>query len=432
MHSADESKLRHDGREIWTPCFDSTGHDQESHRTIVISTHKQLPDLTMSSSTTISTNCTNTPPTKSPSTISCPILPPTLCPCNNVRRTCSMVLEDNPNVQIQHDGLVSLAESIISLGDQATEWDADGWHYTGTRFHGNDTNRQERVALYVLALDAINFCFWPHRDQHNNPHIDSENNNYSNSLEYDHLAIALRKLAERDDESLTNDDYFFNPNHLSKLTVHDMTAALEPELQGHYLPNMHERCRLWNELGHGLLHCHHGTALSLIAAAQGSAPNLVACIVRTFPGFRDETTHRGRWVALYKRAQIAVGDLNAALHLDLAHMDHLTTFADYRVPQVLRHFGALAYSSELANKVDCHMELNSQEEVAIRAGTVICVDELVRMVNDAAAAAKSEDDDALVPSMTAVTLDWHLWQVGERMNQHGELKPHHRVNTIFY
>ncbi|KAI2514374.1 putative Queuosine [Fragilaria crotonensis] len=116
-------------------------------------------------------------------------------------------------------------------------------------------------------------------------------------------------------------------------------------------------------------------------------------------------------------------------------MDHLTTFADYRVPQVLRHFGALAYSPELENKVDCYMELNSQEEVSIRAGTVVCVDELVRMVNDAIAAKADDDADenaAVVPRMTAVTLDWHLWQVGERMNQHGELKTHHRVNTIFY
>ncbi|KAI2514375.1 putative Queuosine [Fragilaria crotonensis] len=184
-----------------------------------------------------------------------------------------MVLKDNPHVQIQHDGLVALTESIISLGGHATEWDADGWHYAGSQFQGNDTLRQERVALYVLALDAINFCFWPHDDeQHNNNHSDRESSNYSNSLEYDHLAIALRKLAERDDNSLTNDDYFFNPNHLSELTVPDMKAALEPELQGHYLPNNQERCRLWNELGHGLLFYYQGTALSLITAAQDRHP----------------------------------------------------------------------------------------------------------------------------------------------------------------
>ena len=329
-----------------------------------------------------------------------------------------MVLENNPYVQIHQDKLQSLADSILAHGGQATEWDADGWHYTGNGHRGTDAVRQERVALYVLALDAINFCFWPHPDQ-------KGGNVASNSLEYDHIAIALRELAERDDESETNEHYFFNPRNLSKLTPNAMKSALEPQLQGHYLPNIDERCRLWNELGEALVHSHDGSALRLIAASGGSAPKLVQCIVQTFPGFRDETLWRGRWVALYKRAQIAVGDLNAALQLNLTNMDQLTTFADYRVPQVLRHWGALQYTTDLAAKVDSHTELSGEEEVSIRAGTVVCVDELVQRVN----AGVGRSDQA---QMTAVTLDWHLWQVGERMNQQGELQPHHRVNTIFY
>jgi hypothetical protein len=131
---------------------------------------------------------------------------------------------------------------------------------------------------------------------------------------------------------------------------------------------------------------------------------------------------RGRWVALYKRAQIVVGDLDAALRLKLEDMGQLTTFADYRVPQVLRHWGAIQYSSDLAQKVDSQTELDAEEELSIRAATVVCVDELVKIVNSC------ETNN----NMTAVTIDWHLWQVGEQMNQQGELKPHHRVNTIFY
>ena len=335
-----------------------------------------------------------------------------LCPCRNVRRTCAIVLENNPHVEIQHDRLVSLTQSIVASGQHANvEWDSEGWHYTGIGFKGDHVMRQERVGLYVLALDAINFCFWPHPLQ-----------KQTNSLEYDHLAIALRGIAEKDDDSSTNDDYFFRPDHLANLSFANMQAALEPLLQGHYLPNMEERCRLWNELGEALLQFHQGSVLSMIAACGRSAPTLVQSIVQTIPGFRDEAVWKGRWVALYKRAQIAVGDLNAALHLELSDMDQLTTFADYRVPQVLRHWGALTYSSELARKVDSLIELNSDEEVSIRAGTVVCVDKLVPMVN-----AMSKD-----MRVTAVKLDWHLWQVGEKMNQQEKLLPHHRVNTIFY
>ena len=33
---------------------------------------------------------------------------------------------------------------------------------------------------------------------------------------------------------------------------------------------------------------------------------------------------------------------------------------------------------------------------------------------------------------TDVQVDWYLWQVGEKLDGAGELKPHHRVRTIFY
>lgn len=58
---------------------------------------------------------------------------------------------------------------------------------------------------------------------------------------------------------------------------------------------------------------------------------------------------------LYKRAQIFVGDMWGAfggLGLGAFHdIGRLTTFADYRVPVVLRQLGALRYSPALAAKV---------------------------------------------------------------------------------
>jgi len=317
-------------------------------------------------------------------------------------------------VTIQEQQLDALAKKIAADNRNATEWDSDGWHYTGVNYQGPEELRKERVALYILALDAINFCFWPH------PTLES------NTLEYDHLAIALRKLAEKDDHGNNNamslESYFFQPNNLASLTVKDMEAALDP-LLGHFLPNIEERCRLWNELGEGLLQSSdEGTAMKFINNNESSASNLVKALVDTFPGFRDETIWQGRFVAFYKRAQIAVGDLNAALVLNnIPGLDQLTTFADYRVPQILRHWGALSYSQPLAQKVDAREELQLEEEVSIRAATVVCVDELVRIV-----ARDSEE------TVTAVSMDWYLWQVGESLNQKGDLKPHHRVNTIFY
>lgn len=64
---------------------------------------------------------------------------------------------------------------------------------------------------------------------------------------------------------------------------------------------------------------------------------------------------RGRHIFLYKRAQIFVADVWGAFGgagLGAFHDLHrLTTFADYRVPVVLRQLGILSYSTELAAKV---------------------------------------------------------------------------------
>lgn len=64
---------------------------------------------------------------------------------------------------------------------------------------------------------------------------------------------------------------------------------------------------------------------------------------------------RGRQVFLYKRAQIFVADLWGALGGKglgcFEDISCLTTFADYRVPVVLRELGVLHYSDDLASKV---------------------------------------------------------------------------------
>ena len=56
--------------------------------------------------------------------------------------------------------------------------------YNGAGFGGSQEVRRERIALYILALDAINFCFWPSDVPY----------------EYVDLATSLTKAAERDHE----------------------------------------------------------------------------------------------------------------------------------------------------------------------------------------------------------------------------------------
>jgi hypothetical protein len=73
--------------------------------------------------------------------------------------------------------------------------------------------------------------------------------------------------------------------------------------------------------------------------------------------------------------------------------------------------------------VDAKQEIRagSDEEIEIRAATVVVVDRLVKEVK----ALGSTD-------INAVRMDWWLWQTGEKLELAGEMRPHHRVRTIFY
>lgn len=316
-------------------------------------------------------------------------------------------------VSIDSNALQELAQTISQKHQKAVEWDAEGWHYNAGNFRGSPQQSQERVALYILALDAINFCFWPHPTLSNN------------TLEYDSLALALTKLAQKDDNDSSGQDYVFSPANLANMTEAQFVSLLKPHLQNHHLPNTSERVRLWNELGHGLLTV--GSALELIQQAHGNAPRLVSLLISTFPGFRDESLFGENQVCFYKRAQIAVGDLNASLQLEMNEMDKLTMFADYRVPQLLRHARVLRYSDELQQLVDSQQEIkaNSNNELYIRAATVVAVQKLVVKVKDLSPQQSNNN-------MTDVAMDWHLWQVGEELHKEGQMKPHHKTRTIFY
>jgi hypothetical protein len=320
-------------------------------------------------------------------------------------------------VVILEDGIHKLVEDMKDTDTplaSSIEWDAEGWHYAAHEIESQEEKR-ERIALYILALDAINFCFWPHDTLE------------QNTLEYDHLAIALKELATSQTTTTTttiNGTYFFSPQNLSTITEKEMKEALKPYLQHHVVPNLSERCRLWNELGAGLLLAEfEGSAMKLIETCHNSAPRLVKLIISNFSGFRDETVYQGKWICFYKRAQIAVADLNAALSLDLEGLENLTTFADYRVPQLLRHVRVLEYNQELENAVDNRVPLSGKQEVYVRAATVMAVERLVHAYN-------LENNPH--EKITAVQMDWHLWQVGEKLNQDAKMNPHHCVNTIFY
>jgi hypothetical protein len=177
------------------------------------------------------------------------------------------------------------------------------------------------------------------------------------------------------------------------------------------------------ELGAFVLDHHGGSFLHLVASADGRAAGLVATLGR-LASFGDVAEHRGRPVPLYKRAQLAVADLDRAFAgrapARFADLDDLTAFADNLVPHVLRIEGVLRYDGALAARIDAGRLLapGSVGEVEIRAVGVHAVERLRAALGERGTVVRSSD------------LDARLWRRGGAARF--KAVPRHRTRTVFY
>lgn len=317
-----------------------------------------------------------------------------------VLETAEYVAKRSQQVWINKDALALFSGRVFADEIQVPPWHAV-YHFRGS---------DEETVFYLLALDSINFCFWPEHGK-TRWETDHESNTLSG---YYGLAAALKRAVESG-IAIMEAAYF------AELTPGQLSQILGGKGE---LPLVEKRLECLNELGHVLQRDYDGQTLKLVAAAGQSALALVRLLAETLPSFRDVAEHMGHSVYFYKRAQLFVADLYGAFHGNgwgsFKDIDVLTAFADYKLPQVLRHLGIFDYAKTLAEKVDqqVYLEAGSPEEVEIRANTIWAV-ELIR-----------RELDQMGKSLRAFEIDWILWNLG----QHAEFraKPYHRTLTIFY
>lgn len=317
-----------------------------------------------------------------------------------VLETAKNVAEKSRHVRVNQEALKEFTQELAGRSTPIPAWDAE--HH----FQGND----EETVAYLLVVDTINFCFWPPPGSEK-WEITYRGNKYSG---YYGLSVSLKKAMESKIAAA-------DPSFLASLTrkqLKDLLAGTG------VLQLMEERLRNLKELGRVLLEKYRGKASELIAVAGGSALKLATTLAADFSSFRDVATYEGQKVFFYKRAQLFAADLHGALEGkglgSFSDMEELTAFADYKLPQVLRHVGALDYSPGLAERVDRMVYLNagSEEEVEIRAHTIWAV-ELIR-----------REMKRLGKEVSASQIDWLLWNLGQ--DDQFRAKPYHRTLTTFY
>lgn len=334
----------------------------------------------------------------------------------HILRSTAAVMRNAADVAIDITAVDGTAEGLHQR-DAAPEWDAT-LHYRATGPDGD-----ERTAMWILVLDALNFCFW---GQGSDPSVRWRVEWRGELVDgYVALVAALTRAVE------------------SGVPLHDarFLATIDPDTvatilassDGHPdIPLPDARVQNLRELGRGLRAFDtDAPASALIHQSMGSAIALVRDVIRRFPSFNDVSSWNrantglpGNEVRFYKRAQILVGDLAGGLAgspLGEFHdLDQLTAFADYKVPQMLREMGILRYSSALAETIERRERIpsGSEPEIEVRAATIWGVELLRQALADRGR------------EVTAHELDWLLWT--EAQSLPGTTHPYHLTSTIFY
>src|SRR5579871_4105488 len=263
------------------------------------------------------------------------------------------------------------------------------------------------------GLDALHFCFWGEPGQ---PRWQIE--------WHDQLLDGYYALAAALSRTIEAGRPLWDAGYLANMTEEELADILRPVSGCPEIPLFAARLANAREVGRVLLERYEGQFTRAVESAQQSAVSLALLLAREFSSFHDVAEWHGQPVPFLKRAQICVADLNAAFQGQhwgaFTDLDQLTAFADYKLPQLLRRYGVLVYSGELAAQVDQMQPIapGSEQEIEIRAATIWGVEWLRRALAER----------GIVRPASAI--DYRLWADSQTATP--DMRPYHRTRTIYY
>lgn len=299
------------------------------------------------------------------------------------------------HVFINEDKIKEVAQDLLMA--QIPSWD-NNLQFLGT---------PEETAQYYFFVDSINFCFWAPKGQMRWEYKIGDK--WVGG--YYAYSCAIKEAFERDKRLL-------DAEYLSKIPEKDFRSIF---IGRNSLLLIDERLDIIRKNFSILLDKFDGRAINVLKTAENDADKLVALLVEHFPTFRDKVTFKGKEVYFLKRAQIFTSDLSfvGLAELKLTNLNHLTAFADYKLPQILESFGVLTYSPELNADIvgETPIQAGSLKEIELRASSVVAIERI------------RDEMTELGRDITINELDWILWV---KAKETSFTKPHHKTVTTFY
>ncbi|XP_056661919.1 Q-nucleotide N-glycosylase 1 isoform X1 [Monodelphis domestica] len=334
------------------------------------------------------------------------------------RESAEFVASNSQDVFIEAAGVERVAEMLLEK-IPGREFSLEGWK---TLHELNPQANDEDAVNWVFVSDTLNFSFWSERENHKCM-VQYKDKMYSG---YWALCAAINRTL---DEGIP----FTKASYYATVTLGELQHYFRSDTDVP-MPLIEERHKILNETGKILLEKFGGSFLNCVRKCDRSAQKLLSLIVENFPSYRDVAKYEGKNISFYKRAQILVADTWSVLEGRgdgcFSDISRITMFADYRLPQVLAHLGAIRYSDALLKKLLEGELLPSgvKEEVEIRGCSVWCVE----LIRDRVLELIKQKRLKISVEINSVLIDYYLWDYARDHRDDMKGIPFHRTRCIFY
>ena len=304
---------------------------------------------------------------------------------------CAVMVEAD-HVSIDDDALAELADALAAEYDfEVPAWDAPVFPET-------DAPTADIVDFFIVG-NALNYCF-NDIETGEKYAVDYIGTEWAGA--FGMWAALKREYDERPD--------ILSADRLSSLTREEVEDIFAPAgdtplpLLDTRVENLRAVGDLMDDAGGTFAPWFEGEVS--IYGEDGVVSRLVESAA-----YRDERKYEGCPVRFDKRAQLAVCMLYGKLRgtdaeFRIVDLDEFTVFADYGIPAGLAAQGVIEYDEALEQAIEAGETIpeNSNEEVEIRAATVVAGNELLRELNSASRPEAGEK--VAIPE-----LDYVLWQM---------------------
>lgn len=281
----------------------------------------------------------------------------------------------------------------------------------------------DKIIDFLGVVNSVNFCF---TDFKTHKKFDIEYPEGSGKIWYGAYGMAMcfkRAL----DENIP----ILDPHFLMDLTVGDAVHIFRQKDTA--ISMLYERITNLRNVGYVFYHNLSGFSSfnNLFKVNNFMFLNIADALSVNFTCYSDYSYLYGYKILFNKRAQLfpmmyhgRALSSGGALQ-PIRDPENFGPISDYEVPKILRHFGILRYSIELAARVDNGMilEKHGEMEVEIRAQTINAMSDLLCRVNE----------KRLYAGLTLITmaeLDYAIWNMG-RSPEFKQLRHHYTYTTAY-